>query len=191
MDFNQAGEEFDLIPSGTIVTLHVTVRPGGAGEGGWLKRSKDGSSEALDCEFKAVDGLYAKRKLWDLLLVKGTTDGHEIAADITRRRLRAILESARGFKDESSEAAVQARRITSWAEFDGLRFIARVGVEPASNGYRAKNNLIEVITPDRVGWHQVEQVPPSPKPAPTSPSTAAAAPANSNPPVIARPKWAE
>jgi hypothetical protein len=139
-----------------------------------------------------VGGPHAGRKFWDRMLVNGTTEGHEKAADITNRRLRAILESARGVRpDDNSEAAAQARRVASWGEFDGLRFIARVGVEPASNGYKAKNNLIEVITPDRVNWHRVEQVPPSPKPAPTPSATATAEPANSNPPLVARPKWAE
>jgi hypothetical protein len=194
MDFNQAGEQkvFDLIPDRTIVTLHMTVRPGGAGEGGWLKRSKDGRSEALDCEFTVVDGPYAKRKIWDLWLVGGTTEGHEMAADITNRRLRAILETARGIRpDDNSEAAAQARRVANWGEFDGLRFMARVGIEPAANGYKAKNNLIEVITRDGVDWHEVEQVAPSPKPALTPTATAAAAPANSNPSPISRPKWAQ
>ena len=52
-DFNNAGPQrsFDVIPSGTIATLHLTVRPGNAGENGWLRRSKAGDSEALDCEF--------------------------------------------------------------------------------------------------------------------------------------------
>ena len=43
-------------PAGTVATVQLTVRPGGAGEGGWLKRSKDGNSEGLDCEFVLLDG---------------------------------------------------------------------------------------------------------------------------------------
>jgi len=44
LDFNDAPEqrEFDLIPKGTVATLRITLRPGGAGDGGWLKRSADG-----------------------------------------------------------------------------------------------------------------------------------------------------
>lgn len=65
LDFNDAGPQrsFDLIPDNTIVTVELTIRPGGAGEGGWLRRSKDGRSEALDCEFTVIEGEYAKRKL--------------------------------------------------------------------------------------------------------------------------------
>ena len=57
-DFNDADTQrnFDLIPDGTIATVRMTVRPGSAGEGGWLRRSNDGNSEALDCEFGVLDG---------------------------------------------------------------------------------------------------------------------------------------
>ena len=48
--------DFDLIPDGTIATVQLTIRPGGAGEGGLLKRSANGDCEMLDCEFIVVDG---------------------------------------------------------------------------------------------------------------------------------------
>jgi len=46
LDFNTAGEQrsFDVIPANTTVTLQLTIRPGNAGDGGWLKRSADGAS---------------------------------------------------------------------------------------------------------------------------------------------------
>jgi hypothetical protein len=191
LDFSDAGEQrtFDLIPDRTSVVLHTTVRPGGAGDGGFLKRSKDGLSEALDLEFTVVDGPYAKRKLWDRLLIGGTTPGHEEAAGITRRRLRAILESARGVRpDDKSEAAAQARRAASWSEFDGIRFMARVGIEPAQGQYRAKNFLLEVITPDRQDWRRVEQVPQASKPAPQA---AASAVTSLSAPPATKPAWAK
>ena len=57
-DFNDAGPQrsFDLIPDGTIATVRMKIRPGGAGEGGWLRRANDGNSEALNCEFVVLDG---------------------------------------------------------------------------------------------------------------------------------------
>ena len=63
-DFNEAGEQrsSDVIPAGTIATVQLTVRPGGVGEGGWLRRANDGNSEGLDCEFVLLDGQHAKRK---------------------------------------------------------------------------------------------------------------------------------
>jgi hypothetical protein len=160
-DFNQAGPQrvFDVIPAGTIAPLQLKVRPGGAGEGGWLRRSKGGDSEALDCEFLVTDGPYAKRKFWTLLTVSGTTEGHAQAAEISRSKVHAILESARGIRpDDASESGKQARQIATYGDLNGLRFIARIGVEPARDNYPAKNILLDAVTPDRRDWHPVEQV---------------------------------
>jgi hypothetical protein len=188
VDFNEAGPQksFDLIPSGTIATLLLTVRPGKAGPDGWLRRSKDGGSQALDCEFVIVDGEHANRKFWGLFTVSGTTEGHAEAAAISLARLRGILESARGInpKDES-DGAKQARRIESYSDFDGLRFVGRIGVEPAKNNFQAKNILLEAITPDRRDWRKVEQVPKSDRPLPTGTTASPSAPA------IKRPDWAQ
>jgi hypothetical protein len=161
VDFNDAPPQrsFDVIPAGTVAELHVKVRPGNAGEDGWLRRSKDGNSEALDLECTVVRGRYAKRKLWCLLTVSGTTEGHAQAAEISRSRLRAILESARGIRpDDISDAAKQARRVGSYAELDGLRFIGRIGIEPARDNYPEKNTLLAAVTPDQQDWRRVEQV---------------------------------
>ena len=94
-DYTEAPEQRGdgPIPDGTVATVQLTIRPGGAGEGGLLKRSQDGGCEMLDCEFVVVDGPHAKRKLWERMIVSGTTDGHAKAAEISRGKLRAILES--------------------------------------------------------------------------------------------------
>jgi hypothetical protein len=184
-DFNDAGPQksFDVIPANTTVSLQMTVRPGGAGDGGWLKRSADGASEGLDCEFIVVGGEFAKRKLWQLFTLHGTTTGHAEAGEISRNTLRAILESARGIKpDDKSEAAAAARKVASWADFDQVRFIARLGVRAPQGGYPAKNTIIEVVTPDRKAWAQPEQIA---KPAAAASAGAAAPPAGA----IARPQW--
>jgi hypothetical protein len=130
-DFNDAGEQraFDVIPDNTICTVQMTIKPGGAGPGGCLTRAKDGKSEHLNCEFVAVDGPYAKRKFWGRYTVEGTNHGEAIK--ISRKVLRAILESARGIRpDDQSDAAKVARAPQSWEDFDQLRFVVRVGVEP-------------------------------------------------------------
>ena len=186
-DFNDAETQrnFDVIPDGTIATVRTTVRPGSAGDGGWLRRSKDGGSEALDCEFVVLDGPFAKRKFWTLFTIAGTTSGHAEAANISAGKLRAILESARGIKpDDTSDAAKQARRIGSYGDLNGLSFIARIGVEPPQNGYKAKNRLDHVVTPDEKAWHLVTQEPVA------APSAAPAKPA-STPARINRPDWSK
>ncbi len=188
-DFNNAPEQREggLIADGTIAVVHMTVRPGSAGEGGWLKRSKDGSSQAMDCEFTVVDGPFAKRKFWSLFTVEGTSEGHAKAAEISASRLRGILESAKGIRpDDESDTAKAGRRVTSWGDFDGLRFVAKIGIEKAKpdSGYKDKNTLDAAVTPDRKAWVKVEQVK---VPGVASPSIAAAA-AHSN--GAAKPSWA-
>jgi hypothetical protein len=159
-DFNQASEQrdFDVIPDKTIVVLQLNIRPGNTGEGGMLKRSNSGEAEGIDSMFTVVGGPHAKRKIFAFMVWSGTTDGHAQAADITRSRLRAIVESARGIKPaDVSEAAKKARVIADLNELDGIRFMARLGVEPPKGEYRAKNVITTVITPDMKEWHQVEQ----------------------------------
>jgi hypothetical protein len=160
-DFNSVGEQksFDVIPDRTVAVVQLNIRPGNAGENGLLKRSRSGEAEALDCELVVVEGSYAKRKFWDFMTLSGTTDGHATAADISRRKLRAILESARGIKPTDVSEAAKKARIAEYQDFDGIRFLARIGVEPAKGDYRAKNFVAEVITPDRKEWHPIEQLP--------------------------------
>jgi hypothetical protein len=186
MDYNTAGAQrsFDVIPDGTIVVAQMNIRPGGAGEDGLLRRSKDGACEMLECEFTIVEGEHMKRKFWEFMVLSGTTDGHKEAADITRRRLRAILESARGIKPEDVSEAAKAARNAEYADFDGMRFMCKLGVEPASDEYKAKNILLEVITPDQKALrHSIEQQPKS---------AHATKKGTDNAPVpIEKPKWAK
>jgi hypothetical protein len=158
-DFNTAGEQrsFDTIPDGTIAVVQISIRPGNAGEGGLLKRSKNGEAEGIDAELTVVEGEYAKRKLWAFMITSGTTDGHAQAGDMTMRRLRAILESARGIKPTDVSEAAKKARMAEYADFNGLRFMCKLGVEPARGDYKAKNILAEVVTPDRKEWHPIEQ----------------------------------
>ena len=130
-DFNDANDQrsIDVIPRGTICTLQLTIRAGGVGEGSWLKQSADGRSTGLDCEFVVVDGPHIKRRLWERYVQSGTTAGQEEAVKISRGKLRAIIESARGIKpDDMSEQARKARTV-ELRDFDGLQFIARIGIE--------------------------------------------------------------
>jgi hypothetical protein len=189
-DFNKDTDSeqrsFEVIPANTVCVLQVKINPGGAGDGGWLTKAKDGKSEGLDCEFVVVDPeTYAKRRIFQRLTMQGTTEGHADAGHISRNTVRFIIESARGIlsKDESAEAQEKRRLAGGWQEFDGMRFMARLGVRPPRDGYDAKNTILEIITPDRVNWKQPVQVPVSASPA-TPANTAAPAGA------VARPQWA-
>jgi hypothetical protein len=98
------------------------------------------------------------------------------------RRLRAILESARGIKPTDVSEVAKKARVAEYTEFDGSRFIAKIGVEPARGEYKAKNILGEVITPDRKEWHPISRQE-------AKPAKATAAAGNVAP--IAKPAWAQ
>ena len=191
LDLNDAGPQrgFDLIPAGTICIVQMVIRMGGAGEDGWLKRSANGGSEGLDCEFTVVDGEYAKRKIWQFMILSGTTDGHAKAAEISRALLRGILESARNIKpnDDSEDAA--AKRKAELADFQNLRFIARISIEKSKDPAFDDKNKLVAITPDQRQWVAVEQITAEgqaalPGMAGTPASTKPAQP-------VARPAWAQ
>lgn len=197
MDFNSADEQKamgGLIPNNTQATVHVTVRPGGHGEGGWLKRSRQGDSLALDLEFTVVDGPYAKRKLWELWTVDGTSEGHAKARDISGSRIRALLESANGIRpDDESDHAKARRRIATWGDLDGLRVPVMIYIEKGGKDeksgteYKDKNRISEIITPDRRSWVKLEQIP---RQTAMAVQPAVAAQANANGQKAARPAWA-
>jgi hypothetical protein len=183
-DFNTAETQREPIPADTVAVIQMNIKPGDAGEGKWLKTSKDGTSRGLDCEFIVVGGEHDKRKFWTRMTLEGESDGHKDARDISRRTLRAILESARGIRPDDQSDDAKKARMADYADFDGIRFIGRIGVEPAKNGYAAKNTLLEVITPERKNWHPVEQVVKSTE-RPTQRATSEPAQP------IARPDWAK
>jgi hypothetical protein len=196
-DFNDAGEQrsFDTIPSGTICDLQLTIKPGGGSDDGWLRPAKDGASEGVDCEFTVINGNFANRKIWGLYTIKGTAPKHAEAGVISRKLFCAIVECARGIRpdDKTSEAAKKGRHVNGWGELDGLRFTARIGLRPPKDNYPAKNTILEIITPDRRDWRQIEQLPPDP----TKPNnagngnyTGAATPAQPAAAIV-RPAWAK
>ena len=193
-DFNDAETQrnFDVIPNGTIATVRMTVRPGSAGEGGWLRRSKDGGCEMLVSELTIADGPYKGRKLFERWILAGTTDGHAKSADINRSTLKAILDSALGLKPDDLSPQARAARTVSLKQFEGMSFIGRIGIEkgrPRNDGsgenWPDKNILVGEITPDKRDWHPVEQPPPFNG----GGGGAQAAPAGTASP-IARPGWA-
>src|SRR5262245_42424240 len=186
--------EMELIPNNTIASIGMHIRAGNAGEDGMLKRSAKGDCEMLDVEFTLLDGPYAKRKFWENYVLDGTTDGHMKAAEISRSTLRAIIDSGRGLRPDDASPQARAARTVSLKDFEGMIFIAKIGVEkgkPKNDGsgenWPDKNILAGVITPDKKDWHPVEQPPPFN--GGNSGGAAPIAPSGSAPP-IARPGWA-
>lgn len=153
LNFNDADAQKGpntLIPDGTKAKVNIKVRPGGSGEGGWLTQSKSSANLMLDLEFTVIDGPSAKRKFWELMVVEGS----EEAVNISRSRLRALLESARGIKsNDQSDAAKQKRQVNGYSEFDGLEPFVAIRIEKSKDPqYQDKNKMSYAITPDHKDW---------------------------------------
>jgi len=187
--------DFEVIPAGEVVTISLHLRYGGAGEDGVLKRSAKGDCEMLDIEFTIVDGKYKGRKFWEYMVVSGTTDGQAQAADITRRVLKAIIDSAKGLMPDDISAEARAARTVALKDFEGMCFMVKLGIEKGApkkdsagnftgENYADKNVIGSVITKDKKEWKPVEQAPPF-----NGGNSGGAAPAAPSTPV-ARPSWA-
>ncbi len=159
-DFNSADRQtsFELIPAGTIVRLGMVIRPGGGNEDGWLTQSKNSDSQYFSCEFTVMEGPYARRKIFQNIGWSGgkvDDKGNSIYGNMGRTTLRAIMESARGISPEDqSEKARQARQLNGWGDFNGMVFLAKLGVEKGTDGYADKNKILTVITPDMKDFQQ-------------------------------------
>src|SRR5262249_28859030 len=144
-----------------------------------------------DCEFVVIDGPHAKRKVFDRLVLDGITDGHAKAVEISRSKLRAMLESARGIKPDDMSAEARKARTAELGEFHGLRIIAKIGIakgkhrnDGTGENYADRNVLAAIITPDKKDWRQLEQVSAQQRPPLSVEQPAAPLP-------IARPAWAQ
>lgn len=152
-DFNNAKLQSSLIPKGTIVKVKMAIKPGGYEN--WFTKSYTTGSIYLNAEFTITEGPYAKRKIFQIIGVKsGKAEGKEdIWGESGRSMLRSILESARNIhSNDTSEKAVIARKINSIADFNGVEFTAKVGIE--ADRYGEKNKIATVITPEQseVDW---------------------------------------
>ena len=162
LDFNGADRQFDLIPDNTIVPLIMHIKPGGQGDGGWLRPSQNSDALMLECELTVLEGPFARRKIFQYMVVSGGSlneKGESKAGNITRSNLRAILESARNIKpdDMSPEAAQKRCCPGGYADFNGICFVAKLGIEKGQNGYNDKNKIKTVITPDMEGYAPIQQ----------------------------------
>jgi hypothetical protein len=197
LGLSSAGEQRDLtvIPEGTIVEARMKIKPGTLGEGGFLKRSQSGLSQHLDCEFDVTsEGEYHGRKFFATftMVAEEDTANYATAINIARQTLCAILESGRGISPKDlSEAAAKVRDGATYEDFQGLKFIAQLGVRkgdpnPKGGVFPDKNIIRRVITPDRVEWFQPAQDPRDHPSGMTTSPAAAAVPAP-----IRRPDWSK
>ena len=157
-DFNSAQSNGTVIPKGTLAKVRLTIRPGGFDDpsqgwtGGSAKRGATGAVY-LDAEYTVVEGAYAKRKIWSLIGLyspKGPDWGNA-----GRGLIKGILNSARGLNDKDNSPQAQAkRRISGFADLDGIEFIARMDIGSDTNG-EDKNEVRSAVTPSHRDYAQL------------------------------------
>lgn len=156
MDFNSADTQdsaFALIPANTLVRLHLTIRPGGAGPEGWLTQSKSSSALYLNTEGVIEEGPHARRRIYTRIGFRGRnadTGAEDTYANRGRALLRGILESAHGVRsDDTSDQARAKRTIRSFGDMSGLTFIAKIGIERDKNdpSDQGRNVVVAAIGP--------------------------------------------
>jgi hypothetical protein len=195
----------ELIPDGTFARVAMTIRPGGLNgatpaDAGVLKASGHSDAKLLDCEFTVVEGPYARRKFWQTFTVSGgkvDEKGQSKGWNIAKSAFRAMIDSALGLDPKDDSASAKAKRVIhGLRQLDGIAFVARIMVEPASNpNYKDANKLANVVTPDEPQYAAVmrgETVPPDPVNAkPRKVDATPAAPAWTAPaPAAAATPWA-
>ena len=203
LDTASANQGFDLIPAGRVLEFVTKIKPGSVGIEGLLKRTSKGDAEMLDVEFVVRSGEYAGRKIFQNLLLAGTTSGHDKAAEISRALLRAIFESANNVDPNDDTPTTRALRASATlAGFHGMAFVGTSGIErggkrPDGSAYKDRNVIDRVLRPGDQGYRRIEQAPSSPleRAAPPAQSYPARPAAGGTPAVatapIQKPSWAE
>ncbi|CUH38901.1 hypothetical protein JSE7799_01620 [Jannaschia seosinensis] len=157
-DFNDAQTNSNVIPKGTLARVRLTIRPGGFDDpaqgwtGGYAKRASTGAVY-LDAEYTVLEGPYAKRKIWSLIGLYSPNGPNW--ANMGRSLVRGMLNSSRGISDKDNSAQAQAaRRISGFADLDGIEFVARIDVGKDASG-EERNEIKSAVMPDHRDYAQL------------------------------------
>lgn len=194
-DFNDAKQNSNIIPKGTLAKVRLTIRPGGFDDpaqgwtGGYATRGTTGSVY-LSGEFTVLEGPFARRKIFTLIGLY-SPKGPDWA-NMGRSLVRGMLNSARGISDkDQSPQAQAARRINGLGDLDGIEFLARIDVGTDATG-DDKNEIRSAVTPDHRDYAQHMGLAAQPGYTPPA-QTAPQQPVQQQPasPVPGRPSWAQ
>jgi hypothetical protein len=160
-DFNNAaisGGIQDLIPAGTIAKVAMNIRSGGYEEEPYLTKSLHSGSIYLHVEFVILTGPFSRRKIFQNIGITGVckTGDTDVFGTRGRSLLRGLIESAKNIQPEdNSEEAQKARKISSFAELNGITCIVKIGVNKDKSGQYEPNNIVlAAITPDKKEYQQ-------------------------------------
>lgn len=161
MDFSgastqQFGNDGELIPAGTLAWAVVHVRPHNIDQGIVVVPSKNKPENGyLDLELTIDDGPHARRKLWDMVGVRGSeqyTQGGFAA-------IRHMLESGRGAGPNNRQGYILGAGLPDlgpdgrpnemgFMDLDGLRVAIRITVEKSKNPEYPDKNRARYLSPN-------------------------------------------
>jgi len=156
-DANPQGQEFSLIPAGTVVRAVLLVQQGDIevpefGQGQWFKKSMSTSAKWMNLEFTIIGGDFDRRKFWHSVFIDGDKlgpSGMPLAKEIGLRTLKSIVESARNIDPaDMSPQAQQNRNINGMMDLNAMELCVKVGVKKGTNGYKDNNQLMAALTPN-------------------------------------------
>ncbi len=110
--------DFELIPNGTDVVAVIDKSE--------MKPTKAGDGHRLALEWVIIEGKYENHRLFNNL---NLDNPNPKTVEIAEADLADICK------------ACGLRKVSSHEELRGIPCIVRVGIEPASNGYDAKNKV--------------------------------------------------
>lgn len=165
LNLNEHENQNEPIPSGTrAMILMKVIPPEGPAQRTEMDvaLTKSGTSDAvyLNCLFEVASGPQKGKKMYQRFTVAGgklDDKGRSIAAKISGVTLKAIWDAHKGLvPTDMTQAAVAARQLKSYAEFDGIYFPGTICIKAGNNGYQPKNEIYHVITPNEPEYAKLQ-----------------------------------
>jgi|TARA_R100000149_G_scaffold66452_2_gene45524 hypothetical protein len=157
------GNDFSLIPHGTIVRAVLHIKPQMDGvmipdlaQDAIFRQSAHSSAKWIEVEFTIMGGEFDKRKVWHNIFFDGdkkNNSGVSISREIGLRTLRGIIDSAKGLMpNDVSQQANTLRQISGLEAINGMEICMKVAVEKGTNGYDDKNKMLAPVTVNQDGY---------------------------------------
>jgi hypothetical protein len=153
-DFNDIVKEkiFEPIPRNTLAKVRISIKPGGYDDPsrnwteGYATRNASTGSIYLDVRFTILEGKYINRQVWGKIGLHSEKSEHW--SNMGRAFVKSILSSATRISlSDNSEKARNLRKINSFADLDGLEFVAFIDIERDRND--TERNIVKWgVTPD-------------------------------------------
>lgn len=140
-----AGSSTDLLPNGQLAFVVVGFREVKTGPSG---------GRYVDIELTIDDNQpFARRKVWTRIMDPMDPNNSDSAKQMGMAHITRILEAARwgtqnGPFNEEAFKGQGGYVIGDYADLHGLRAAVKIKIQPARDGYDAKNDIAEFLSPN-------------------------------------------